>query len=141
MSNENEPNCDISLESLKLSDFDSSSEIEKSDYESELISSQKASTHERFSYSLIITGEDKMLSKSALQAIPDSITKVEKIFSKWYELFETNQIDLSGIHKIEEEIQNSKQKRKYKKRAEKKKSEETRNVKSLQKSTNKSQRL
>jgi hypothetical protein len=41
MSNENELNCEISLESLKSSDFDSSSEIDKSDDESESISSQK----------------------------------------------------------------------------------------------------
>jgi hypothetical protein len=41
MSNENEPICEISLESLKSSDFDSSSEIDKSDDESESISSQK----------------------------------------------------------------------------------------------------
>jgi hypothetical protein len=139
MSNENELNCEISLESLKSSDFDSSSEIDKSDDESESISSQKIWTHEKFSYSVIITGEDKMLSESALQGIPHHITKAKKICKKWYELLETNQIDLSGNHKVEGEIQNLKLKRKYKKRAEKKKSKETQNVKkSLQKSTNKS---
>jgi hypothetical protein len=41
MSNQNEPNREISLESLKSSDFDSSSEIDKSDDENESISSQK----------------------------------------------------------------------------------------------------
>ncbi len=35
MSNQNEPNREISLESLKSSDFDSSSEIDKSDDENE----------------------------------------------------------------------------------------------------------
>ncbi len=71
MSSENESNCEILLESLKSSDFDSSSEID----ESSSISSKKTSTHKKFSYSLIITGEDKMLSESALQCIPDPIIK------------------------------------------------------------------
>jgi hypothetical protein len=142
MSNENELNCEISLESLKSSDFDSSSEIDKSDDESESISSQKIWTHEKFSYSVIITGEDKMLSESAVQGIPHDIIEAKKICNKWYELFETNQIDLSVNHKVEVEIQNLKLERKYKKRAEKEKSEETQNVKkSLQKSRNKSQRF
>jgi hypothetical protein len=129
MSNENDPNCEILLESLKSSDFDSSSENDRSDEESELISSQNISAHKKFSYSLIITGEDKMLSESALQGIPHDITETKKIFNKWYELFETNQIDLSGNHEVEGEIQNLKLERKYKKRAEKKKSKETQNVK------------
>ena len=47
MSNQNEPNREISLESLKSSDFDSS-EIDKNDDESESISSQKMSTQQVF---------------------------------------------------------------------------------------------
>jgi hypothetical protein len=129
MSNENDPNCEILLESLKSSDFDSSSENDRSDEEIELISSQNISAHKKFSYSLIITGEDKMLSESALQGIPHDITEAKKIFNCWYELFETNQIDLSGNHEVEGEIQNLNLERKYKKRAEKKKSKETQNVK------------
>jgi hypothetical protein len=60
-----------------------------------------------------------MLSESALQGIPHDITEAKKIYNKWYELFETNQIDLSGNHKVEEEIQNLKHKKhlKYNKRA------------------------
>jgi hypothetical protein len=82
MINENEPNCEISLESLKSSDFDSSSEIGKSDDERKSIYSQKNSTHEKFSYSVITTGEDKILSKSALQGIPHDITEAKKICYK-----------------------------------------------------------
>jgi hypothetical protein len=83
-----------------------------------------------------------MLSESALQGIPHDITEAKKIFNKWYESFETNQIGLSGNHKVEGQIQNLKHKRKYNKRAVKKKSKETQNVKkSLQKSTNKSHKL
>ncbi len=48
MFNENDPNCEISLESLKSSDFNSSSEIDKSHDESESISSQKMSTQQVF---------------------------------------------------------------------------------------------
>jgi hypothetical protein len=83
-----------------------------------------------------------MLSESALQGIPHYITEAKKICNKWYELFETNQIDLSGNHKVEQQIQNLKHKKKYNKRAQNKKSKEIQNVKkSLQKSINKSQKL
>jgi hypothetical protein len=70
------------------------------------------------------------------------ITKAKKICNKWYEFFETNQIDLSGNHKVEGQIQNLKHKKKYNKRVEKEKSKETQNAKkSLQKTTNKSHKL
>ncbi len=63
-----------------------------------------------------------MLSESALQGIPHYITEAKKICNKWYELFETNQIDLSGNHKVEQQIQNLKHKKKYNKRAQNKRS-------------------
>jgi hypothetical protein len=83
-----------------------------------------------------------MLSESALQGIPHDITEAKKVCNKWYELFETNQIDLSGNHKVEQQIQNLKHKKKYNKREVKKKSKETQNVKkSLRKTTNKSRKM
>jgi hypothetical protein len=82
-----------------------------------------------------------MLSESALQGIPRDITEAKKICNKWYELFETNQNDLSGNHKVEQQIQNLKHKKKYNKRAQNKKSKETQKIKkSFQKSTNKNQK-
>jgi hypothetical protein len=130
MSNENEPNCEISLESMKSSDFDPSSEIDKNDDESDQILLKRI-RHNKFSYSLIITGEEKIMSECALQGIAHYITEVliKKICNKWYELFETNQIDLSGNHKVEGQMQTLKHKKKYNKRGQKKKSKETQNVK------------
>jgi len=107
-----------------IKDISGNSTELNSSLESNQSKSCSAQNVENFSYSKIITGKDKLLSESSLQGIPDSIAESANICNKWYELLQTNQIDLNySSNDVQKQIPNLKQKPKYNKREKEKTSE------------------